>query len=173
MSPLVTVGAENGVCSNTTVADGTRVPSRCFRIRINFPWYQQFGLGDVYLSPRSSTALFHVINISSTSCLDSAVSTKSSAYISSHGSSFLIDLVASSITNLKSRGLDVDSWWTPTLVGNYPDSPPANLTWEVEFWYKPITAPTNHLGTISLLKAQVIDCRGTSSKAFSRTTKMW
>ena len=104
----------------------------------SFPFTISFVFSVFIFSPLCSIHPFQLLNMSATSSFDSAVITESSAQSSFHGPSPLANLVASSITVIKSRGLRADPWCTPTLMSKASDVPatvsPLILIPHTEIW---------------------------------------
>ena len=75
-----------------------------------FPVTTNFVFFVFIFSPLCSIPTFHLLNMSFTSSFDSAVNNKASPQSSSHRPSPLANLVAFSITVIKSSGLRADPW---------------------------------------------------------------
>src|SRR5664279_3844710 len=130
-----------------------------------------FVLSIFTFSPFSSKPFFHNLNLAISSSSDSAIKARSSAYSNSHETPVLNSSDRASNTIMKSKGLNTDPWYTPTLIGNATLSPSPSLIAVDALSYIAWITLTSHSSTPNFLSAHQTTSRGTLSKAFSRSTK--
>ena len=114
------------------------------------------------LRPLSLRHSFHFLNFSFNSSSHFPTSTRSSAYSISHGRPSLTVCVTASITIMKSNGLSIEPWYTPTFTPNHSLTDPSyDLTLVLACLYMAITALTNHSSTPNFLMAHSTTFLGT------------
>ena len=118
-----------------------------------------------------SMASFHIKSRLTHSSRESAKMTRSSAYWSSQGTPARNSWDKVSSTMMKSKGLSVDPWLTPSFTSNSWLKPSPTGIRLCALAYIPWTNCTIHSSTPSSLRAHQITFRGTQSNAFSRSTK--
>ena len=92
-------------------------PELCKRSR-PVPQIMTFVFPAFTLNPLFSMASFHIKSLLTHSSRESAMMTRSSAYRSSQGTPARNSRDKASNTMMKSKGLSMDPWWTPTFTSN-------------------------------------------------------